>query len=480
MKCPKCGQEIQAEHLYCENCGMEIRIVPDFEPEIENSITETLSTVAGEIEDKKEQEQKQTEEPDDFFMEDMGKTWFGVRAAILLTVLFIAAFLSIFLYTNYSVSYQLDNARRYGEEEKYEEALKFIDKVLLHNPENTEAALLQARYYSRMGRMEESLQALLSLVEGGKLSDEDEEKVYEDIINIYDGQGRYEEINELLLNCQDEAVVTLFQSYMALDPEYSYASGNYDRVLYLRLSANTMGTIYYTLDGSTPTALSQVYTAPILLESGRYQVNAVFMNDYGIGSNVVRNWYEIDLAVPEAPIITPESGVYNVPSVIEASLLEEGNIYYTTDRSDPTIDSIPYTGPIDMPLGRSNYKFIIISEEGVSSEITSRSYEFNLNTDVSVDMAIANITDALIKRQVFTDTQGHAQGVSGRYLFRYHSIAEINGSYYYIFNEYYADGNGSEEKLERMYAVNVYTGSPNRLTYDEHGQMGLISLTDNQ
>ena len=36
-------------HLYCEKCGAEIQMVPDFEPEIENSITETLSTVAEEI-----------------------------------------------------------------------------------------------------------------------------------------------------------------------------------------------------------------------------------------------------------------------------------------------------------------------------------------------------------------------------------------------------------------------------------------------
>lgn len=483
MKCPKCGQEIQAGHLYCEKCGMEIRIVPDFEPEIENSITETLSTVAEEIDDKQEenQEENQPEETDDFFMvEEPGKNWLKVKTAMLAAAIFITAFLTVFFYTNYSVSYQISNARKYGEQAKYEEALKQLDKVLKHDPENTEAALLQAKYYSQTEKTEEALQVLLSLVEGGRLSYEDEEKVYEDIINIYDDQGRYEEINALLLNCKDETVVTLFQSYMALDPEYSYTSGNYDRVLYLRLSANTTGTIYYTLDGSTPTSLSQVYTAPIPLESGRYQVNAIFMNDYGIGSNVVRNWYEIDLAVPEAPVVMPESGNYNVPVMIEVMLPEEGNVYYTTDRSEPGIDSIPYTGPVEMPLGRSNYKFIIISDEGVSSEITSRSYEFNMNTDVTVNMAISNVINALIRRQVLTDTQGHAAGESGRYLFRYDSIAEINGSYYYILNEYYADGSGNEEKQERMYAVNVYTGSPNRLIYDEYGQMGLISLADNQ
>ena len=48
MKCPHCGSEMVEGHLICEICGEEIRIVPDFEPEIENSITETLSTLVAE------------------------------------------------------------------------------------------------------------------------------------------------------------------------------------------------------------------------------------------------------------------------------------------------------------------------------------------------------------------------------------------------------------------------------------------------
>ena len=36
-------------HLYCDHCGEEIRIVPDFEPEIEREMTETLSTLFVEL-----------------------------------------------------------------------------------------------------------------------------------------------------------------------------------------------------------------------------------------------------------------------------------------------------------------------------------------------------------------------------------------------------------------------------------------------
>lgn len=52
MKCPHCGNELKEGYLICEKCGEEIRIVPDFEPEIENSITETLSTLASMQEEK--------------------------------------------------------------------------------------------------------------------------------------------------------------------------------------------------------------------------------------------------------------------------------------------------------------------------------------------------------------------------------------------------------------------------------------------
>ena len=51
MKCQKCGAELVSGHLYCDICGAEFQIVPDFEPEIENSIAKNLSNI-GEIIEK--------------------------------------------------------------------------------------------------------------------------------------------------------------------------------------------------------------------------------------------------------------------------------------------------------------------------------------------------------------------------------------------------------------------------------------------
>ena len=46
MKCQKCGAPIYPDHLYCDICGAEYRIVPDFEPEIENSIAKSMFEIS--------------------------------------------------------------------------------------------------------------------------------------------------------------------------------------------------------------------------------------------------------------------------------------------------------------------------------------------------------------------------------------------------------------------------------------------------
>ena len=43
--CPNCGNKLNDDMLYCEVCGTEIQFVPDYEPEIEQSINDTLSEI---------------------------------------------------------------------------------------------------------------------------------------------------------------------------------------------------------------------------------------------------------------------------------------------------------------------------------------------------------------------------------------------------------------------------------------------------
>lgn len=50
MKCPRCGNELKDGMLFCEHCGEEIRIVQDFEPEMEMNM-ETFSTETFSVEE---------------------------------------------------------------------------------------------------------------------------------------------------------------------------------------------------------------------------------------------------------------------------------------------------------------------------------------------------------------------------------------------------------------------------------------------
>lgn len=484
MKCPKCGYELTEGHLYCDNCGEEIRIVPDFEPEIEKEMTETLSTLFVEL--AKEEipelpsEQKtegETEVKESGVSLKQNKNRRRMIAAALGFV-FIAAicFIGYFFYSTYSVSYQLDKAKEYAGQEKYTQAIRYLENAHKLDEENADILFLMADYYYIQQKYDFAVYSLQQIIEEEEMYLEGVvENAYDKIISIYKEQNDYEAINELLLTCMDENIVTAFQQYIAKPPEFSYVEGNYDEVLPLKLSANTSGKIYYTLDGSIPDERSEIYTAPIFLETGTYTVTAYFVNDYGIKSDVVTNTYRIDLLVPTAPEVSVYSGDYFEPYVITAEAAEDCTIYYTTDSTDPTTDSIPYTAPISMPLGKSVYKFIAVSPEGVASDITIRTYKLTLNTDITVDIAISNVIHALMREDVLLDEQGSLRGMSGHNIYKYNAVTRINDSGdYYIIYEYYEDTAGIQTRTERIYGVNIQDGSACRVTYDEEGKIILI------
>ncbi len=486
MKCPKCGYELAEDHLYCDSCGEEIRIVPDFEPEIEQEMNETLSTLFVEL-----AKEEVIEVPIDMnaaAIEESEKNAKRVKAvqqrrlvAVLMgiTFLFIAVlFAGYSTYRNYSVPYQIAKAKEFAGQEKYSEAISHLEKVYELDETNVDVLFLIADYYYIQENYDFAIYTLQKIVDSEKLYEEaDVENAYDKIISIYKKQGNYQEINEFLLSSADEKIITMFQQYIAKPPEFSYVNGNYEEVIPLKLSANTSGKIYYTLDGNTPDENSEVYTAPIFLETGTYVIKAYFVNDYGIKSEIVSNTYHIDLAVPSAPEVSVYSGDYYEPYMIEVSAPEDCRIYYTTDSTDPTEDSALYMSPIPMPLGKSVYKFMAVSPEGVASDITIRTYKLTLNTEITTDMAILNVVHALMRADVLLDEQGNLRGMSGHNIYKYGAVTRIEGNGdYYIIYEYYEDGTGLQTRTERIYGVNIADGSVSRVTYDNDGKIILIPL----
>ncbi len=491
MKCPHCGNELKEGHLICEICGEEIQIVPDFEPEIENSITETLSTLVG-MEEGGEEEKEQAPDSDrtpekefeEVFSDNFTvtrKMWmvFGI---ILIFALAAAAY-GFYAYRIQTVGYQVKKAQESAEQGDYETAVSYLEKAFERVEQSAayqDAYLIlfrEADYYYLAGNRDAALNVLLRILDEGFYTAEEAEALYDRIITIYAADGRYEEINELLLACQDPNITNIFQSYMAKEPEFSYVEGSYAEIIPLKLSSNTSGTIYYTMDGTLPDENSRIYTAPLFLETGEYTISAFFVNDYGIKSDVVVKKYTINLSVPDAPEVELYSGEYTEPMMIAVDQEEGCSTYYTTDGSNPTTDSVPYTGPIPMPLGRTVFRFVNISKEGLSSEVTMRTYHLKLENAIPTDRAVSNLVARLVETGYLEDAAGHTAQQSGTFTYQFSSVLRVGQSAdYFTVNEYYDDGTGILSRTDKVFLVEAYTGEAARLGYDENGDFIAVPI----
>ncbi len=503
MKCPNCGNEIKEGHLICEVCGNEIRIVPDFEPEIENSITEVLTTLAA-LQDEEENggEEKKASEPvkeeqeeskkaasravlkredDEYEEEEERRISRRSRQVGVLIGFCIMIFIGLLFWIVYSwhvqtVSYQINKAKEYASRGAYEQAVACLDNAYRKDDTQAQILFLKADYYYLMPDNESALQALFQIIDKGTYSYEDVEEAYDKVITIYTKEERYEEINELLLSCKEDSIVNMFQGYMAKEPEFSYVEGDYAEVIPLKLSSNTSGTIYFTTDGSTPNENSQIYTAPLFLENGDHTISALFINDYGIRSEVVSKSYHINLDVPGAPEVELYSGIYTQPMMISVNGQAGCTTFYTTDNSQPTKDSVPYSGPIPMPLGTTNFKFVNVSEEGIYSDVTMRTYTLRLRNTITTDDAVQKLTARLVETHYLLNAEGKAELQSGTFSYQFSSVLQIGEDVYFTINEYYDDGTGLMSRTDKVFLVQAYTGAVARLGYDENGEFAAVPI----
>ncbi len=471
MKCPNCGHEMPDDHLLCDHCGEEIQIVPDFEPEIENSITETLSTLAAQQE---EPDVTVIEEKEPVFVGSKHKKGRTLRIIFTFGILILAAFVSysLYYYHIHTVEYQISRAESLAESGAYDQAIACLEAAYKEYPQEAQILFLEADYYYLQKQDGAALSALMKIVDkerSQRYSEEDVEEAYGKIVTIYANQEAYGQINELLRNCENERVVSRFQSYLAMEPEFSYVEGSYAEVIPLKLSSNTSGTIYYTMDGTKPNKNSQVYTAPLFLETGEYTISAFFVNDYGIESGIVTKSYVINLAVPNAPEVELYSGEYTEATMIAVETVEGCKTYYTTDESEPTADSVPYTGPIPMPLGKTLFKFVNISSEGIASEVTTRTFTLRLRGSISTENAVTNLVNRLIATGYLQDSSGHNPRQNGTFNYQFSSVLKVGEEDYYTINEYYDDGTGILSRTDKVFLVQVYSGDPAQLGYDENG-----------
>lgn len=470
MKCPKCGNDIKDGHLYCDVCGEEIRIVPDFDETVDENIKlsfsdviDTDSVIDGvsklatkEISSEIEKEAtKEIPRPDNtdkkINIEDITQpekksilkalVLAGAICAVLALFTIIAIVINKQVNNYYSVDEQYEKAFEQYEEANYEESIKIVKHAIDIDETDTRLKLLLADNYYMLNKFDESNAVLYDLLDEFP----DDPNIIDKIVENYKALGDYKSINSLLSNNEDNDELADYSEFYSKDVEFSIPEGSYDEVKYLELTSSDDTTIYYSIDGSEATENSLVYTEPIELSQGEYVINAIAVNSYGIKSNNVVKSYNIDFFVPDAPVLKTGSGTYNIPKPIEVSFADYDLCYYTVDGEDPTLDDFMYNGPIPMYIGDHTYKFAVISNKGVSSEVVTLNITLDLIILIDMDMA----KNAVI---VANSSKG-----GGNYTYECEQACEYNEKVYYIVNEYISKESGKEQ-TGNHYAVDVLTG----------------------
>jgi minor extracellular protease Epr len=167
-------------------------------------------------------------------------------------------------------------------------------------------------------------------------------------------------------------------------PTASILAGNYTSAQTVSLKDSTSSvSIYYTLDGTTPTKASNLYSSPITISSSK-TLKAVAIDSTGNFSGVLSVSYVISNTVvtPTVPLTTiPKliasipAGSYKTPLII--TLIDKYpkplKGYYTLDGSTPSTTSTPYAGYIKI-ASTATLKAIAVDYAGNSSEVLSNLY----------------------------------------------------------------------------------------------------------
>ena len=452
--------------MYCPVCGEEIIIVSDFDIKIEDNIdmsvlakTTELPDLSGII-DKKgitKDLSEQAGSTDISIAPDtelhpkikkvIAKRWIvliGVFAAIFISG---CIFGGITIARYFSYDHQFEKASAEFEAGDYKQAIATCKHLnTLGNDEK--GRILLADSYMADHNYDAAIAVLFDALEDFPK----DLTLYDRIVECYKAENNSMGIHELISNSKDSTLALRYSDYVSISPTFSLESGTYIEPDPIKLSAPGEGKIYYTVDGTEPTEDSLPYMGPIPLETGKNVISAIYINEKGIVSDVETNTYNVELDVPDPPELLVEGGTLSKPELIGVVAPENMTVYYTTGSETPTTESKEYTAPFLMPLGKSTYNFICVSENGLVSEPVSVTYNLNMNVAVAKEMAEYAISYQIMSTgEINLDKTYRAE----------YGFSDGSRTYY-IISEY-----SGKSSTGRMFAVDIKTGELFRFSKEE-------------
>ncbi len=443
MQCKVCNAYIPEGYMYCPVCGEEIIIVSDFDIKLEDNIDMAALAETNELPDlsslsTKEDIKEDTKVTNTPQTVSIDRKWIVLFAALALLFLVGCIFGGISISRYFSYEYQYEKALKEYESGDFKKAIS-TGKRLNSLGNDEKGKLLLADSYIGDHNYDAAIAVLYDALDDFP----QDVTLYDRIVACYKAENNNAGIHELINNSKDSTLALRYSDYVSISPTFSLESGTYVEPDPIKLSAPGEGKIYYSVDGTMPTEDSLEYMGPIPLETGENVISAIYVNEKGIVSDVVTNTYNVELDIPDPPVLLVEPQTLSRPEMIGVMAPEDKTVYYTTDGSVPTTDSKEYLEPLLMPLGKSTFTFISVNSNGLVSEPVSASYNLNMNVAIAKDMAEYAISYQLMSSGEMTI------GKSYKAEYGFADSSRI----YYIINEY----NGSTP-TGRMFAVDIRSG----------------------
>ncbi len=411
MKCTNCGAEIPVGEVQCSFCGMQVQLVPDYNPldevvadEIRFSLegherqdagelsrSNTIRRTTGQIKNSNTGELRQKEialrkkrQAEKRRAEQKKKR---IRLIIGLTISAIVIAGAVFLFYQNSYSGLVSRGDSAHLDGKTEEAIELYEEAITKDKHNVIAYLELADVYVSEDMKDEAKEILL---EGFDFNKENSQ-IAKAVMDFYLDTKAGEEVTPFF-NKLDDSLQEELNEYRSVNPEFSLDSGIYEDVQELTIS-NEGGDIYYTMDDSSPLDNGIKITEPLQLEEGILIVKAVSYNKIGVPSEEVTMEYEITLPMAGAPIVNPSTGQYSEATEIVVTVPDGYRAYYTLDGTTPTESSQLYSKPIEMPVGNTIFSAVLVNSSGKTSDVTKRNYSLELAEVSQSDDAANNVSE---------------------------------------------------------------------------------------
>lgn len=301
------------------------------------------------------------------------------RRNLLITLFLLLALIAAGVYVVYQNSYSsmINKGYQAIKNGNYDSAENYFNRAISKDKSRPDAYTGYAEIYIDQNDLDSAEEVFLSAIETQPTNEE----LYQATIDFYMDTEQPAKISALLEDCEDQNVLNAVSDYISSAPTFTPEQGTYSEVQEITISSDTGGDIYYTVDGTDPTAETGTkYEEPVLIQTeGEVEIRAIAVNANGIPSTVASATYKIEFPIVNAPAVTPSTGQYTEPTQITITVPDGYTAYYTMDGSTPDPDSSStskYTGPVDMPENTQTiFNAILVNDQnGKSTEVTTRNY----------------------------------------------------------------------------------------------------------